>query len=104
MLFWNSIIVTCGVPKIIISNRYPKFTSELWTNLYDILGTKLAFSTYYHPQTDEIAERISKTMGTNAVMLRYCSIVKGADTYWRHARSIRLEAVVNEAVRCVVAW
>ncbi|MBW0543507.1 hypothetical protein O181_083222 [Austropuccinia psidii MF-1] len=45
LLFWNNIISTCGVPKIIISDRDPKFASELWTNLYDILGTKLAFFT-----------------------------------------------------------
>ncbi|MBW0479142.1 hypothetical protein O181_018857 [Austropuccinia psidii MF-1] len=36
----------------------PKFTSELWTNLYDMLGTKLAFSTAYHPQTDDLAEKM----------------------------------------------
>ncbi|MBW0468942.1 hypothetical protein O181_008657 [Austropuccinia psidii MF-1] len=47
LLFWNNIISTCGVPKIIISDRDPKFTSEFWTNLYDMLGTKLAFSTAY---------------------------------------------------------
>ncbi|MBW0528888.1 hypothetical protein O181_068603 [Austropuccinia psidii MF-1] len=52
LLFWNNIISTCRVPKIIISDRDPKFTSEFWTNLYDMLGTKLAFSTAYHPQTD----------------------------------------------------
>ncbi|MBW0548284.1 hypothetical protein O181_087999 [Austropuccinia psidii MF-1] len=28
LLFWNNIISTCGVPKNIISDRYPKFTSE----------------------------------------------------------------------------
>ncbi|MBW0491226.1 hypothetical protein O181_030941 [Austropuccinia psidii MF-1] len=52
LLFWNYIISTCGVPKIIISDRDPRFTSEFWTNLYDILGTKLEFFTSYHPQTD----------------------------------------------------
>ncbi|MBW0485017.1 hypothetical protein O181_024732 [Austropuccinia psidii MF-1] len=52
LLFWNNIIFTYGVPKIIISDRDPKFTSESWTNLYDILGTKLTFSTAYHPQTN----------------------------------------------------
>ncbi|MBW0463444.1 hypothetical protein O181_003159 [Austropuccinia psidii MF-1] len=26
LLFWNNIISTCGVPKIIISDRDPKFT------------------------------------------------------------------------------
>ncbi|MBW0493144.1 hypothetical protein O181_032859 [Austropuccinia psidii MF-1] len=61
-LFWNNIISTCGVPKIIISDRDPKFTSEFRTNLYDMLGTKLAFSTAYHPQTDGLAERINQTM------------------------------------------
>ncbi|MBW0475726.1 hypothetical protein O181_015441 [Austropuccinia psidii MF-1] len=40
-LFWNKIISTCGVPKIIISDRDPKFRLEFWTNLYDMLGTKL---------------------------------------------------------------
>ncbi|MBW0463999.1 hypothetical protein O181_003714 [Austropuccinia psidii MF-1] len=33
LLFWDSINSTCGVPKIIISDRDPKFTSEFWTNL-----------------------------------------------------------------------
>ncbi|MBW0494792.1 hypothetical protein O181_034507 [Austropuccinia psidii MF-1] len=55
LLFWNNIISTCGVLKIIISDRDPKFTSELWSNLYEILGTKLAFSKSYHPQTDGLA-------------------------------------------------
>ncbi|MBW0483224.1 hypothetical protein O181_022939 [Austropuccinia psidii MF-1] len=68
---YSYIIVTCGVPKIIISNRYPKFTSELWTNLYDILETKLAFSTYYHPQTDGLAERMIQTM--EDIIRRFCT-------------------------------
>ncbi|MBW0526925.1 hypothetical protein O181_066640 [Austropuccinia psidii MF-1] len=62
LLFWNNIISTCGVPNIIISDRDPKFTSEFWTNLYEMLGTKLAFSTDYHPQADGLAERMIQTM------------------------------------------
>ncbi|MBW0550401.1 hypothetical protein O181_090116 [Austropuccinia psidii MF-1] len=45
LLFWNNRISTCGVPKIIISNRDPKYTPEFWTNLYYMLGTKIAFFT-----------------------------------------------------------
>ncbi|MBW0463868.1 hypothetical protein O181_003583 [Austropuccinia psidii MF-1] len=41
LFFWNNIISTCGVPKIISSDRDPKFTSEFWTNLCDILEKKL---------------------------------------------------------------
>ncbi|MBW0466759.1 hypothetical protein O181_006474 [Austropuccinia psidii MF-1] len=62
LLFLHNIIATCGVPKVIISDRDPKCTSEFWTNLYDMLGKKLAFSTAYHPQTDGLAERMIQTM------------------------------------------
>ncbi|MBW0556523.1 hypothetical protein O181_096238 [Austropuccinia psidii MF-1] len=71
LLFWNNIIYTCGVPKIIISDRDPKFTSEFWTNLYEMLGTKLALSTAYHPQTDGLAERMIQTM--EEIIRRLCA-------------------------------
>ncbi|MBW0517064.1 hypothetical protein O181_056779 [Austropuccinia psidii MF-1] len=58
LLFWNNIISTYGVPKIMNSDRDPKFISKFWTNLYDMLGTKVAFSTAYHPKTDGLAERM----------------------------------------------
>lgn len=37
-----------GLPKEIISDRDPKFTSNFWTRLFKGLGTKLNFSTTYH--------------------------------------------------------
>ncbi|MBW0554078.1 hypothetical protein O181_093793 [Austropuccinia psidii MF-1] len=71
LLFWNNIMSTCGVPKIIISDRDPKFTSEFWTSLYDMFGTKLAFSTAYHPQTDGLAERMIQKM--EEILRRFCA-------------------------------
>ncbi|MBW0548329.1 hypothetical protein O181_088044 [Austropuccinia psidii MF-1] len=71
LLFCNKIISTSGVPKIIISDRDPKFTSEFWTNLYDILGTKLSFSQAYHPQTDGLAKRMIQTM--EDIFRRFCA-------------------------------
>ncbi|MBW0537797.1 hypothetical protein O181_077512 [Austropuccinia psidii MF-1] len=71
LLFWNNIIPTCGVPKIIIMDRDPKLTSAFWTNLYDILGTKLAFSTAYYPKTDGLAERMIETM--EDLIKRFCA-------------------------------
>ncbi|MBW0536716.1 hypothetical protein O181_076431 [Austropuccinia psidii MF-1] len=62
LLFCNDIISTCGVPKIIISDRDTRFTSEIWTNLYEILGNILSFYTPYHPQTDGLAERMIQTI------------------------------------------
>ncbi|MBW0580260.1 hypothetical protein O181_119975 [Austropuccinia psidii MF-1] len=58
----TNIIFTCGIAKTIISDGDPKFTSEFWTNLCDILGTKIAFCTAYHPQKDGLAERMIQTM------------------------------------------
>ncbi|MBW0507767.1 hypothetical protein O181_047482 [Austropuccinia psidii MF-1] len=71
LLFWNNIISTCGVPKIIISDREPKFTLKFRTNLYDMLGTKLAFSTAYHPKKDGLAERMIQTI--EDILRRFCS-------------------------------
>ncbi|MBW0519069.1 hypothetical protein O181_058784 [Austropuccinia psidii MF-1] len=69
--FWNNIISTYGVPKIIISKRDPKSTSEFWTNLYDMLGTKIAFPKAYHPQKDGLAERMIQAM--EDIIRRFCA-------------------------------
>ncbi|MBW0544659.1 hypothetical protein O181_084374 [Austropuccinia psidii MF-1] len=45
LLIWNRVISHTGLFKNIISDRDPKFTSALWTNLHKLLGTKLSFST-----------------------------------------------------------
>ncbi|MBW0574610.1 hypothetical protein O181_114325 [Austropuccinia psidii MF-1] len=58
LLIWNRVISHTGPVKNIISDRDPKFTSALWTNLHTLLGTKPSFSTAYHPQTDGLAERM----------------------------------------------
>ncbi|MBW0574870.1 hypothetical protein O181_114585 [Austropuccinia psidii MF-1] len=46
----------------IIVYRDPKLTFALWTNLHRFFGTKLSFSTAYHPQTDGLAERMIQTL------------------------------------------
>ncbi|MBW0577350.1 hypothetical protein O181_117065, partial [Austropuccinia psidii MF-1] len=55
----------------IISDRDPKFTSALWTNLHRFFGTKLSFSTAYHPQTDGLAERMIQTL--EDIIRRFCA-------------------------------
>ncbi|MBW0553392.1 hypothetical protein O181_093107 [Austropuccinia psidii MF-1] len=61
LLIWNRVISHTGLFKNIISDRDPKFTSALWTNLHKPLDTKLSFSTAYHPQSDGLAERMIPT-------------------------------------------
>ncbi|MBW0551685.1 hypothetical protein O181_091400 [Austropuccinia psidii MF-1] len=48
LLIWNGVVSWTGIFTNIISGRDPKFTSELWTNLHQLFGTKLSFSTAYH--------------------------------------------------------
>eukprot|EP00253_Pinus_taeda_P020143 PITA_20143 len=51
-----------GVPKKIVSDRDAKFTSKFWKELFAGLGTKLAFSTTYHLQTDGQRNRVNKIL------------------------------------------
>ncbi|MBW0537325.1 hypothetical protein O181_077040 [Austropuccinia psidii MF-1] len=61
LLLWSTGIFHTGLFNNIISERDPTFTSALWTHLNRLFGTKLSFSTAYHPQTDGLAERMIET-------------------------------------------
>ncbi|MBW0541043.1 hypothetical protein O181_080758 [Austropuccinia psidii MF-1] len=62
IMIWSQVISHTGLFQDIISNRDPKFTSALWTNLHSLFGTNLSFPTAYHPQNDGLAERMIKTL------------------------------------------
>ncbi|MBW0520010.1 hypothetical protein O181_059725 [Austropuccinia psidii MF-1] len=62
IMIWRKFHSHTGLFQNIISDRDPKLTSALWTNLYKLFGTKLSFSTAYHPQTDGLAERMIHTL------------------------------------------
>ncbi|CAI7905246.1 unnamed protein product [Closterium sp. NIES-54] len=61
-LFFDRIITIHGIPATLISDRDPKFTSKLWKELMGLLGTKLAMSSAYHPQTDGQTERLNQVV------------------------------------------
>jgi hypothetical protein len=68
-LYVSEIVRLHGVPESIVSDREPRFVSKFWKELQSALGTRLYFSTAFHPQTDGQSERTIQTLED---MLRSC--------------------------------
>ncbi|KAK8934991.1 hypothetical protein KSP39_PZI014260 [Platanthera zijinensis] len=68
-LYVDNIVRLQCVPRSIVSDRDGRFTSNDWRLVQQMLGTKLKFSTAFHPQTDGQTERVNRTIED---MLRMC--------------------------------
>ena len=51
-----------GVPRVIVSDRDTRFTSNFWKEICKNMGTSLAMSSGYHPQTDGQTERANRSI------------------------------------------
>ncbi|KAK3009869.1 hypothetical protein RJ639_011883 [Escallonia herrerae] len=58
-LFFKNVVKYWGLPKVIVSDRDPRFTGKFWTELFKLLGSELHFSTSFHPQTDGQTEWVN---------------------------------------------
>jgi hypothetical protein len=61
-IYINTIIRNHGFPRVIISDRDPRFISSFWQELQRLIGTKLKMSTAGHAQTDGQTENANKTL------------------------------------------
>ena len=75
-LYINNIVRLHGIPKEIVSDRDPLFTSHFWEVFQKAMGTQIKLSTAYHPQTDGQSERTNQTLED---LLRACILDWGGD-------------------------
>ncbi|MBW0505194.1 hypothetical protein O181_044909 [Austropuccinia psidii MF-1] len=68
---WGRVISHTALFKNIISDRDPKFTYALWTNIHILFRTKLSFSTAYHSQTDGLGETMIQAL--EDMIRRFCA-------------------------------
>ena len=79
-LYQKEIVRLHGIPQVITTDRDSLFTSHYWGELHRALGTKLQFSTAFHPQTDGQTERVNQVLED---MLRMCILDFGG-TWEKH--------------------
>ncbi len=58
-LFFTHVFKHHGLPKDIVSDRNPKFTSKFWQALWKQMGLEHKMSTSFRPQTDGQTERVN---------------------------------------------
>jgi hypothetical protein len=49
-IYMREVELLHGIPKTIVSDRDPNFTSKLWRGLFKGFGTNMKFNTTYHPK------------------------------------------------------
>lgn len=80
-----------GLPLTIVSDRDSRFTSRVWSELWELCGTKLGIATAYHQQTDGQSERQVRTLEES---LR--CFVNDSGTNWDE-RLVHLELAHNSS-------
>lgn len=61
-LFFDTVVRNHGLPQGIVSDRDPKFTSSMWTELMKIMGVELRMTTSYRAQADGQVERQNRVL------------------------------------------
>jgi IS30 family transposase len=114
-LYVKEVVSKHGVPRKIVSDRGSVFTSAFWKRLQEALGSKLDFSTAYHPQTGGQTERTNQILED---MLRACALNFGGsweehlllaefsynNSYQSSIKMAPYEALYRRMCRSPICW
>jgi hypothetical protein len=70
-----------GVPDKITSNRGPQFTSNLWTELCNMLNILHRQTTAYHPEANGMVERLHRHL-KDAICARIAAVTWAKEILW----------------------
>lgn len=59
-IFFDNVYKLHGLPETTVSDRDVVFTSAFWTHLFKLSGTKLNFTSAYHPQNEGQTEVVNR--------------------------------------------
>ncbi|KAK8918382.1 hypothetical protein KSP39_PZI021861 [Platanthera zijinensis] len=104
-----------GIPRSIVSDRDGRFTSDTWKLVQRKLGTKLLFSTAFHPQTDGQSERTIQMLEDLLRMVildlkgsweKYLSLVEFSynNSYQSSIQMAPFEALYGRRCRTPLSW
>ncbi|KAK1620721.1 hypothetical protein QYE76_026238 [Lolium multiflorum] len=114
-LYIKEIVSKHGVPKKIVSDRGSVFTSAFWKQLHEALGSKLDYSTAYHPQIGGQTERTNQILED---ILRACALDFGGsweehlplaefsynNSYQSSIKMAPFEALYGRKCRSPICW
>jgi transposase InsO family protein len=60
-LFLHGVYRLHGLPRVLVSDRDPKFVNDFWQSLWRRLGPRMDMSSSQHPETYGLTERVNNT-------------------------------------------
>ncbi|GKB79317.1 putative reverse transcriptase domain-containing protein [Tanacetum coccineum] len=114
-MYLKEVVTSHGIPVLIIFDCDGRFASNFWRSLQKALGTTLAMSTTYHPETDGQSERTIQTLEDMLCAcvidfrkgwVKYLPLVEFSynNSYHTNIKAAPFEALYSRKCRLPICW